>query len=640
MAAIGDYWLTTLGWMAGLAVGFAVLVRLMPCNPGIYWWKDLRAVATDFLYWFVVPLFLRLCRVLMLVGGTILLFNGGEPDLLPVKDVPLWQQCLAILLIQDVMLYWIHRFFHGRLAWKFHAIHHSPKVLDWMSTARFHPINNLLSFGLADVTVLLLGFAPAALVALAPFNIIYSAMVHANLSWTFGPLRFVFASPVFHRWHHTTQEEGLDKNFASTFSFLDLMFGTYHMPRGKVPEHFGTGEPDFPEGLWDQLVHPFRRSPGPGAIAVPSSEKTGAEERPRRPAGTAIKVASVLVVVNLIGGGAYLAARRAQRTAEVPEEQVAVMARMRAEAARHARQLDLVRGTAVLSVVVTGDGNWAVSGNEDGTVKVWDAGTGKEVRTLKGHARAVRGVAISADGRSLVSGSYDKTVKVWDALSGGTKFTLTGHTSFVLSVAVSADGQRIVSGSADGTVRVWDGRTGQEQRVLPRDMSAVPSVAISADGRRIVSASWGTVKVWDGETGREEHVLKGHSNLVYSVAISPDGERIISGSFDETVKVWDAGTGKEALTLKGHTGPVYSVAISPNGQTIVSGSKDQTVKVWDARTGQEKLSLTGHKAPVTCVAMSADGKRIVSGSQDGTIKACEADKAGPDRRTAQRGGRE
>ena len=86
-----------------------------------------------------------------------------------------------------------------------------------MSTGRFHPINNLLEFTLADVAVLLMGFSPAALVVLTPFNLIYSAMVHANLNWTFGPLRYVFASPVFHRWHHTTQEEGLDKNFASTF---------------------------------------------------------------------------------------------------------------------------------------------------------------------------------------------------------------------------------------------------------------------------------------------------------------------------------------------------------------------------------------------------------------------------------------
>jgi len=91
---IGYSWLHTLGWLGGLALVFGVLVRLMPCNPGMYWWKDLRAVATDFMYWFVVPLFVRLCEVWMLSAGVRLLFDGAEPQLLPVKDLPLWQQAL------------------------------------------------------------------------------------------------------------------------------------------------------------------------------------------------------------------------------------------------------------------------------------------------------------------------------------------------------------------------------------------------------------------------------------------------------------------------------------------------------------------------------------------------------------------
>jgi len=263
IASIGDFWLTTLEWLAGLALVFAVLARLMPCNPGMYWWKDLRGTATDFLYWFIVPLFLQIGRTLMLLAGVKLLLGGKLPQL----SLPLGLQGAVILLLQDVLLYWIHRVFHCRLAWKFHAIHHSPKVLDWMSTARFHPINNLLAFSLVDVVVLLLGFAPAALLVLAPFNLIYSSMTHANLNWTFGPLRYVFASPVFHRWHHTTQEEGLDKNFASTFPFLDVIFGTFHMPPGKLPEQFGNGDADFPEDFWGQFIHPFRQQNKPATVA-------------------------------------------------------------------------------------------------------------------------------------------------------------------------------------------------------------------------------------------------------------------------------------------------------------------------------------------------------------------------------------
>lgn len=258
-ADMGALWLNTLAWIAGLTLAFGVLARLMPCNRGMYWWKNLRGAATDFIYWFIVPVFMRVAHTLLLWAGIRLLFGGGEPQPLPVKQLPLWQQIILILLIQDSLLYLMHRIFHTRLGWRFHAIHHSPTVLDWMSTARFHPINHLLSFTLADVVVLLLGFPAETLILLTPFNLVYSAMTHANLNWTFGPFRYLFASPVFHRWHHTTEKEGLDKNFASTFPVLDLLFGTYYMPHGKLPDEFGVGESDFPEDFLDQLFHPFRK---------------------------------------------------------------------------------------------------------------------------------------------------------------------------------------------------------------------------------------------------------------------------------------------------------------------------------------------------------------------------------------------
>src|SRR5262249_30146883 len=154
--------------------------------------------------------------------------------------LPIWLQCILIVLGQDVMLYWLHRAFHSPVGWRFHAVHHSPKVLDWLSASRFHVVNYLFYVFLADVAVLLAGFSSQALLALVPFNIIYSAMVHANLNWTFGPLRFLFASPVFHRWHHTN--EACDKNFAATFPLIDVVFGTFYMPAGKAPENFGNGD--------------------------------------------------------------------------------------------------------------------------------------------------------------------------------------------------------------------------------------------------------------------------------------------------------------------------------------------------------------------------------------------------------------
>src|SRR5439155_11746768 len=99
-----------------------------------------------------------------------------------------------------------------------------------------------------------------------------------NLKWTFGPLRFVVASPVFHRWHHTEAEEGLNKNFAPTLALLDVIFGTFYMPPGRLPEQFGNGDAHFPQGFWAQLAYPFKlRTPQ----ALPEQQ---ADERSRRQA--------------------------------------------------------------------------------------------------------------------------------------------------------------------------------------------------------------------------------------------------------------------------------------------------------------------------------------------------------------------
>ena len=131
---------------------------------------------------------------------------------------------------------------------------------------------------------------------------------------------------------------------------------------------------------------------------------------------------------------------------------------------------------------------------------------------------------------------------MWDAETGQETLTLKGHTSAVISVAFSPDGKRLASGSDDRTVKVWDAATGQETLTLKGHTGSVRSVAFSPDGKRLASASDDrTVKVWDAATGQETLTLKGHTGGVMSVAFSPDGKRLASASDDRTVKVWDAG---------------------------------------------------------------------------------------------------
>jgi WD40 repeat protein len=319
--------------------------------------------------------------------------------------------------------------------------------------------------------------------------------------------------------------------------------------------------------------------------------------------------------------------------------------------ARTGQELLALQGhtSAVLSVayspdgarLASGSGNpSALAGGPPGEVKVWDARTGRELLTLKGRADLVTSVAFSPDGARLAGGSSAASVsfgldpgevQVWDARTGQELLTLKGHTGWVTGVAFSPDGARLAGTSWDGTVKVWDARTGQELPTLKGHTELVSSVTFSPDGARLASGSFDkTVKVWDAYTGRELLTLKGHTELVLSVAYSPDGARLASGSSDKTVKVWDARTGQELLALKGHTGGVTGVAYSPDGARLASASwvppvsgggppgevkggvPSGEVKVWDARTGQELLTLKGHTGGVTGVAFSRDGAHLVA----------------------------
>ncbi len=89
---------------------------------------------------------------------------------------------------EDMILYWSQRCFHGARLWKYHAVHHSSDQLEWISAARFHPVDLLFEGVLAGVVMIFAGISPNVLVLLGPFTLTHSAFVHANLDWTLAPL--------------------------------------------------------------------------------------------------------------------------------------------------------------------------------------------------------------------------------------------------------------------------------------------------------------------------------------------------------------------------------------------------------------------------------------------------------------------
>jgi sterol desaturase/sphingolipid hydroxylase (fatty acid hydroxylase superfamily) len=162
---------------------------------------------------------------------------------------------VAVVFLGDFISYWRHRLEHTRWIWPAHAIHHSDTEMTFLTLARFHPVNRLVTT-LVDVAFLApFGFPAWALVANILVRHFYGELIHVDLPWMYGPFRHVFVSPVMHKWHHTVDYIGSGSNFATVFSVFDRAFGTYHVP-GPCTEPLGVSD-DLGTGITGQLLYPF-----------------------------------------------------------------------------------------------------------------------------------------------------------------------------------------------------------------------------------------------------------------------------------------------------------------------------------------------------------------------------------------------
>jgi WD40 repeat protein len=242
---------------------------------------------------------------------------------------------------------------------------------------------------------------------------------------------------------------------------------------------------------------------------------------------------------------------------------------------------------------------------------VWDAETGEQLHTLRGHHGSVNGVAFSPDGKSLASVSGDASspgeLRVWEVASGRNLLPLEAPACHLAAVAYSRDGRRLAAlGSFPRNVeppgpmhcpgvKVWDTRTGREEVTFidetadvgrpPQGVRFLQALAFSPDGRSIVSGGGdGSVVFWDLAAGREARRLRGHIGVVTAVAFSQDGARLASaGQEDKTVKIWDVARGQEVLELRRPGRHAISgLTFSPSDGALAAGDWGGALWIWDA----------------------------------------------------------
>ena len=175
-----------------------------------------------------------------------------------VQGLPFWVGVLLIVLVADFVQYWTHRAYHEvPILWRLHAVHHSAKSMDWLAGSRQHILELLITRTLVLAPIYVLGFSKEvidAYIVIVGFQAVFN---HANVSVRLGPLRYVLVTPNFHHWHHSQDNEALDKNYAAHFAFLDYLFGTAVKTTKLWPEHYGVLGDYVPNGFGTQFKFPF-----------------------------------------------------------------------------------------------------------------------------------------------------------------------------------------------------------------------------------------------------------------------------------------------------------------------------------------------------------------------------------------------
>jgi sterol desaturase/sphingolipid hydroxylase (fatty acid hydroxylase superfamily) len=179
-----------------------------------------------------------------------------------VAALPILLQLAAILLVADLAQYWLHRAFHEvPVLWRFHRVHHSAEVMDWLAGSRLHLLDVVVTRGLVLLPLAVLGFAPAAIYAYLTFVSLHAVFIHANFRPRAAWLERVLVMPHFHHWHHAAEPAAVNRNYAVHLPWLDGLFGTAYSPP-RWPLGYGLAEEHAPAGVLAQLAWPFRRAGG------------------------------------------------------------------------------------------------------------------------------------------------------------------------------------------------------------------------------------------------------------------------------------------------------------------------------------------------------------------------------------------
>jgi WD40 repeat protein/tetratricopeptide (TPR) repeat protein len=276
-------------------------------------------------------------------------------------------------------------------------------------------------------------------------------------------------------------------------------------------------------------------------------------------------------------------------------------------------------GVGVSHAEFSPDGRRVLTAGHDGSVRIFDAGTGRLAAPPIAD-RWLHRASFSPDGRRVVTASGFRTARVWDAATGEPVTPPLPNSLGVEHASFSPDGGMLLTVTSQAS-RVWNAATG-EPATPPLRGAMFPggTPVFHPDGRRILAVTDGTAQVWD-LAAEDPVVTMTHSGQANALSFSPDGQRVVIASSNPCV--WDAATGQPVTPPLRHGGRVTDARFSPDGRRVATAGSDRSARVWNAATGQPVTPPLRHDGTVNSVAFSPDGRRLVTSSDDGTARIWE-----------------
>ena len=244
--------------LLGSTLIFVAIEKLLPLRKDqpvfrLEWQTDLKHFAVNH---FLIGLILLTVNFVIHHGFGWMVQHDFQLAVQRIWFVP---QLLLCILVADLAQYWTHRAYHEvPFLWKFHSVHHSTKTMDWLAGSRQHILEVIVTRVLVVAPLFVLGFRESVVNAYILIVGFQAVLNHANVGVPWGPLRYLIVTPDFHHWHHASDDEAIDRNYAAHYAFLDYLFGTAVKADRKLPNRYGVVGDYMPDGFVAQQMFPFR----------------------------------------------------------------------------------------------------------------------------------------------------------------------------------------------------------------------------------------------------------------------------------------------------------------------------------------------------------------------------------------------